>query len=64
MIANITKSKKNVVVIAGTSAGKSLPYQLIPLITESIVLVVLPTIALIEDQICFILLFYTIVVLN
>ena len=51
-------------VIIGTNAGKSPPYQLISLITRGIVLVILPTIVLMKDQVCFMLLFYTIVVLN
>ena len=43
---------KDVVVSAGTGSGKSLPYQLIPLIKENaIVLVILPTIALMNDQV-------------
>lgn len=63
VVADITKSKRDVVVIAGTSAGKNLPYQSIPLLTGGIILVVLPTIALMEDQVCFMFLFYAIVVL-
>ncbi len=44
--------RKDVVISAGTRSGKSLPYQLIPLIKEeAIVLVVLPTIALMTDQV-------------
>ena len=49
MVADITQAKKDIVVIAGTSASKSLLYQCIPIITGGIVLVVLPTIALMED---------------
>lgn len=42
----------DVVLSAGTSAGKSLPYQAIPVINpDAIVLVVSPTIALMEDQV-------------
>lgn len=51
MVADITQAKKDVVVNAGTSTGKSLPYQSIPIITREIVLVVLPTIVLMEDQV-------------
>lgn len=51
VVADITQAKKDVVVIAGTSAGKSFPYQSIPIITGGIVLVVSPTIALMEDQV-------------
>lgn len=51
MVVDITQAKKDVVVIAGTCAGKSLPYQSIPIITGGIVLVVSPTIALMEDQV-------------
>ena len=57
MVADITKLKRDVVVIADSSAGKSLLYQLIPLITRGIILIILPTITLMEDQVCFILLF-------
>ena len=42
----------DVALSAGTSAGKSLPYQAIPVIRpHAIVLVVSPTIALMEDQV-------------
>ncbi len=52
MIDTVYK-KKDVIISAGTGSGKSLPYQLIPLIKEgAIVLVVLPTIALMTDQVC------------
>lgn len=51
MVADIIQTKRDVVVIAGSSAGKILPYQSIPLITGGIVLVVSPTIALMEDQV-------------
>lgn len=43
--------KKNVIVIADTSAGKGFLYQSISIITKGIILVVSPTIALIEDQV-------------
>ena len=47
-------TKKDVVVSADTGSGKSLPYQLIPLIeADAIVLVISPTIALMCDQVCF-----------
>ena len=49
---DIVNAQKDVVVLAGTGSGKSLLYQLIPLIkTNAIVLVVLPTIALMCDQV-------------
>lgn len=52
-IINMVHRKKDVVISAGTGSGKSLPYQLIPLIRERvIVLVVSPTIALMTDQVC------------
>ncbi len=51
MIDTVYK-KKDVVISAGTGSGKSLPYQLIPLIKEeAIVLVVLPTIVLMTNQV-------------
>lgn len=55
MVANITKAKKNVVDITSTSADKSLPYQSISIIIRRIVLVVSPIIALIEDQVGYLL---------
>ena len=46
--------KKDIIVLAGTDFGKSLPYQLISLIqANAVVLVVLSTIALMCDQVCF-----------
>lgn len=52
--------KKDIVFSAGTESSKSLPYQLIPLIRDRvIVLVVLPIIALMTDQVCLpIIIFY------
>ena len=45
-------TQKDVVVLAGTGSGRSLPYQFIPFIKENaIVLVILPTIALMNDQV-------------
>lgn len=42
----------DVAVSVGTSAGKSFPYQAIPVINpDAIVLVVSPTIALMKDQV-------------
>ncbi len=50
---NTVYKKKYIVISIGTGSGKSLPYQLILLIKEeAIVLVVLPTIALMTDQVC------------
>lgn len=49
-IVDLTHRKRDVFVIAGTNAGKSLTYQAIPTVTGGIVLVISPTIALMEDQ--------------
>lgn len=43
--------KKDVSTIASTNIGKSLVYQAILIVTRDFVLVILPTIALIEDQV-------------
>ncbi len=51
-IMDITKHKRHVCTIAGTGAGKSLVYQLIPVVTGGCVLVISPTIAFMEDQVC------------
>lgn len=51
MVADIIQSKKDVIVITSTNVGKSLFYQSIPLIIGGIVLVILLTIALIENQV-------------
>ena len=52
VLYNIVYLQMNVVVSAGTGSGKSLPYMLIPLILiRTIVLVVSPTIALMNNQI-------------
>lgn len=48
-VIDITKRKRDVCAIAGTNAGKSLVYQSIPVITGGCVLVISPTIALMED---------------
>lgn len=49
-IIDIVYKKKNVVILAGIRSSKSLPYQLILLIREKvIVFMVLPTILLITD---------------
>lgn len=50
--------------IASIGTNKSLSYQLIPLITKVIVLVALLIVAFMEDQLCFMLLFYIIVMIN
>ena len=51
IMGNIIYKKKDIVVSAGTGSGKSLLYQLLPLIKKNaIVLVILFTIALMADQ--------------
>ena len=50
MVVDIAQHKKDVFVIAGSNAGKSLTYQSIPKVTGGIVLVISLTIALMEDQ--------------
>ncbi len=50
MVANITYYKKDVFVIIGTNARKSLIYQSLPEIIGCIVLAISPTIAFMEDQ--------------
>ena len=50
-IIDITKRKKDVCTIANTNASKSFVYQLIPIVTGGSVLVILPIIALIKDQV-------------
>lgn len=52
VVIDITKHKKDVCAIAGTNAGKCLVYQSIPVVTGGSVLVISPTIALMEDQVC------------
>ena len=57
-------NKKNGVILAGTCSGKSLPYQLIPLIKDGvIVLDVLLIIILITDHVCFYLLLLVLVLI-
>ena len=52
VIINTVYEQKDIVVSAGTGSGKSLPYTLIPLIKPAaIVLVLSPTIALMNDQV-------------
>ncbi len=51
-IMDITKRKRDVCTIAGTSAGKNFVYQSIPVVIGGSVLVISPTIAFIEDQVC------------
>ena len=52
VMINTIYEHKNIIVSASIGSGKSLPYTLIPLIELSaIVLVLSPTIALINDQI-------------
>ena len=51
VIMDIVYGKKDVMVSAGTGAGKSLIYQAVPLMNPgAIVLTITPTIALMEDQ--------------
>lgn len=51
VIIDIVYGQKNVMVSAGTEEGKSLIYQLVPLINPgAIVLTITPIIALMEDQ--------------
>ena len=60
VMINAVYTFKDVVVSAGTGSGKSLPYQLIPLIKENaIVLVILPMIALMNDQVRYTIYFVT-----
>ena len=51
-VVDITKRKRDVCAIAGTNSGKNLVYQSIPVITEGSVLVILPAITLMVDQVC------------
>ncbi len=51
-VIDITKRQKDVCAIAGTSTGKNLVYQSIPVITRGFILVISPTIAFMEYQVC------------
>lgn len=51
-IIDIAKRKTDIYAIARTNAGKSLVYQSILVVTRESVLVISPTIAFIEDQVC------------
>lgn len=51
VLIDITQKQRDVCALASTNAGKSLVYQAIPVITGGSVLVISPTIALMEDQI-------------
>lgn len=51
-VIDITKRKRDVCAITGINASKSLVYHSILVITGGSVLVILPTIALMEDQVC------------
>ncbi len=53
IMINTVYKKKDVVMSTGRGSGKSLPYHLIPLIKEeAIVLMVLPIVTFMTDQIC------------
>lgn len=49
VLVDITQKKRDVYAIASTNAGKNLVYQAIPVVIGGSVLVVSPTIALMED---------------
>lgn len=51
VVVDIIKQNWDICAIADTNAGKSLVYQSIPIITSDSILVILPTIAFIEDQV-------------
>ena len=51
VLIDITEKKRNICAIASTNAGKSLIYQVILVITGGSILVISPTIALMEDQV-------------
>jgi superfamily II DNA helicase RecQ len=52
-IYDVAVHKKDVIVVAGTGSGKSLVFQAIPKAIEGgIILVISPTIALMDDQVC------------
>ena len=51
VLIDICQKKRDICALASTNAGKSLVYQAIPIITGGSVLVISPTIALMEDQI-------------
>lgn len=50
-MVDITLKKRDVCTIASTNASKSLVYQAIPVVTRGSVLVISPTITLMEDQV-------------
>ncbi len=51
VLIDITQKKRDVCALASTNAGKSLVYQAVPVITGGSILVISPTIALMEDQV-------------
>lgn len=51
VVVDITLKKRDMGAIASTNAGKSLVYQAIPVVTRGSVIVISPTIALMEDQV-------------
>lgn len=51
VLIDICQKKRNVCALASTNAGKNLVYQAISVITGESVLVISPTIALMEDQV-------------
>lgn len=51
VVVDITLKKKNIYAIASNNTDKILVYQIIPVVIGGSILVLSPTIALIEDQI-------------
>lgn len=52
IVIDITKQKQDVYAIASTNASKNFIYQSILVVIGGFVLVILPTITFIEDQVC------------
>lgn len=53
VVIDITKQRQDIYAIAGIKMGKSLVYQSIFVVTSGSVWVISPTIAFIEDHVCF-----------